>query len=269
MSELIQKEENLKAYLSSFHRLAIAFSAGVDSCFLLKEAQDVLGDNVLAITAHIHSFPRRELKEAESFCKTNHIRHIVLKLDEFEVPGFAENPKDRCYLCKKALFSKMLETAKKEGFSVLAEGSNMDDESDYRPGHKAIAELKIESPLRKANLYKDEIRRLSNKLALPTWDKPALACLSTRIATGEPITKEKLFMIERAEEVLKNHGFRQFRVRLHGEDLARIEVSQREIDRFGLKEVREKLVTELKRIGFRYVSVDLEGYRTGSMNSLK
>ena len=266
MTEMLGKEKALQDYLATFERLAIAFSAGVDSAFLLKEAKDVLGDRVLAITAHIHSFPKRELEESILFCKKHQIRQMILEIDELDIPGFADNPSNRCYLCKKALFTKMKNTATDNGCVALAEGSNMDDESDYRPGHQAIRELGIISPLRQAKLYKAEIRSLSKNMQLPTWDKPSFACLATRFVTGEEITKEKLSMVEQAEQVLYESGLRQFRVRMHGADLARIEVLPEEIFKVSSPDFRNKIIFDFKNIGFRYVSLDLEGYRTGSMN---
>ena len=259
-NELEIKETKLREYLSGFENLAVAFSAGGDSSFLLREAQEVLGDRLLALTVSMHSVPKREQKESISFCKTYGIRQRIIEMDEFEIPEFSQNPQNRCYFCKKAILSKMLFIAKEEGFLHLAEGSNLDDDSDYRPGHKAIEELQVLSPLRQAKLTKNEIRQLSKKMGLPTWDKASFACLATRVSANEIITEEKLSRIEQAEQVLFDEGFHQFRVRLHGNDIARIEVLPEEIERLASPDLREKITESLKAMGFLYVTCDLSGY---------
>lgn len=264
---ICSKLDKLKAYLQSLGHVAVAFSSGVDSTFLLKVAQDVLGDNVIALTAKPYSFPDRELEEAKSFCAGRGIRHFVYRFNEFGIDGFSKNPPDRCYLCKRALFSKMLEIAQGYNISCVAEGSNMDDNGDYRPGMKAVAELNIKSPLREAGLYKKEIRALSRKMGLSTWEKPSFACLSSRFAYGECITEEKLQMADRAEGLLFDKGFSQARVRIHGR-MARIEVLPEELEKLVVKDIRQEIVLKLKEYGFTYVSVDLEGYRAGSMNEM-
>lgn len=262
-----QKEEKLKAYLKEAGRIAIAFSGGVDSTYLLKMAHEVLGERAVAVTAISSTFPKREIEEAKLFCEKENIRQIVVYCDEMQIEGFKENPKNRCYICKKALFLQMLDAVKKEGIETIAEGSNMDDLGDYRPGMKAVAELGIVSPLRMAEFYKSEIRECSKALELPTWEKPSFACLASRFVYGETITKEKLWMVEQAEELLREMGFRQFRVRMHGR-MARIEVLPEEFEKLMKKEKREQIVKSFAEYGFSYVTLDLMGYRTGSMNEI-
>lgn len=261
-------EENLEAlkeYLGRLKKVLIAYSGGVDSTFLLKVAHDVLGDGAVAVTVQSCLFPGREFEEAESFCRKEGIRHLICRADEMQIPGFSGNPKDRCYLCKKDLFGKIGRIAAENQITYIAEGSNVDDMGDYRPGLRAVAELGILSPLREAGLTKAKIRYLSGKLGLATWDKPSFACLASRFVYGETITKEKLAMVEQAEQVLLDLGFRQMRVRIHGR-MARIEVLPEDLERLAQKEVRESVVGKLKEYGFTYVTMDLAGYRMGSMN---
>ena len=262
---LHEKLRKLKEYLSELGSVAVAFSSGVDSTFLLRTAHEVLGDDVIALTARSCSFPGRELKEAEEFCKSEGIRHIIIESEELAIDGFRQNPRNRCYLCKKELFSKMTQAAEKEGIKFVAEGSNLDDNGDYRPGLKAIAELGIKSPLREAGLTKDDIRALSKEMGLKTWDKPSFACLASRFVYGETITEEKLAMVDKAEQLLLDLGFRQVRVRIH-EDIARIEIFPAEFSKLTEDAVRDKVNSTLKNLGFSYVAMDLEGYRSGSMN---
>ena len=259
------KKEKLKEILKGYGSLAIAFSGGVDSTFLLKMAHDVLGDNCAAVTGRSESFPEREYKESMDFCRAEGIRQIAFDSGEIDTPGYAENPVNRCYICKHALFSSLLKLAEENGLKYVAEGSNTDDNGDFRPGLKAIAELGIKSPLREAGLTKEEIRLLSKEMELPTWDKPSYACLASRFVYGETITREKLSMVDRAEELLLKMGFRQVRVRIH-DRIARIEVEQKDFERFADPAVRDRIYTELKGFGFSYVALDLRGYRTGSMN---
>lgn len=227
---LQEKYEKLKNYIKSLGSLAIAYSGGVDSTFLVKVAYDVLGDRVIAVTATSSTYPKRELNDAITFIKQVGAKHIVIESEELEIEGFNKNPVDRCYYCKKELFEKIWKVAKAHGIEYVADGSNFDDLNDFRPGMKAACELNVVSPLKVAGLTKEDIRKLSKELELPTWDKPAFACLSSRIPYGERITKEKLSMIEKAEEYLLGLGFKQVRVRYHQDKLARIEIGKDEME---------------------------------------
>lgn len=263
MTNLEEKYTALREYLQSLGSVAVAFSGGVDSTFLLRVAHDVLGDNAIAVTASSCSFPERELREAEAFCKENGITHIVCKSEELEIEGFRQNPKNRCYLCKHELFEKIWGLAKARGIAAVAEGSNLDDNGDYRPGLIAVRELGVKSPLREAQLNKAEIRQLSRELGLSTWNKQSFACLSSRFVYGETISEEKLGMVDKAEQLLLDLGFHQVRVRIHG-TIARIEILPEEFEK--LLAVRTLVYDTCKKLGFTYVTLDLGGYRTGSMN---
>ncbi len=257
------KYQKLVEYLKSFDGLAVAFSGGADSAFLLTAASDALGSRAVAVTAGLYSMPKNERGDAAEFCKSRGIRHIICDINELEIDCFADNPPNRCYICKKGLFSEIKRIAAENGISAVAEGSNLDDNGDYRPGLTAIAELGIKSPLREIGFTKSEIREISRELGLPTWNKPALACLSSRFAYGERITLEKLRRVDKAETFLKGLGLGQLRVRIHG-DIARIEAEPEDFQK--IMGNREMIVRELKNYGFLYVTMDLLGYRMGSMN---
>ena len=265
MDALHEKEQKLEQYLRELGTVAVAFSSGVDSTFLLKVAKNVLKDNVTAVTFKSCLFPERELDEAIRFCGKEGIRQIVIESSPFEIEGFRENPKNRCYLCKREIFSRMKTVAEENGILYVAEGSNIDDNGDYRPGLKAVDELGIKSPLRFAGLTKADIRKLSEELGLPTWDKPSFACLASRFVYGEIISENKLGMVGEAEQLLLDLGFRQARVRVHG-NIARIEVMPSDLQKLIAEEIRGQVYSKLKNLGFDYVTMDLAGYRTGSMN---
>ncbi len=262
-----EKLSRLKTALRKLGSVAVAFSGGVDSAFLLKVAHDTLGDNAVAVTAKSCIFPDREFKEAEAFCRQENITQYICETDELAISGFSENPPNRCYLCKKELLKGIEAIARAHGIRHVIEGSNMDDLGDYRPGMQAAAELGVKSPLREAGLYKQEIRELSENAQLPTWDKPSYACLASRFAYGETITEEKLCMVERAEQLLMDKGLRQMRVRIHG-TLARIEVPKEDFGRVMQEGIRDEIAAKFKEYGFSYVTFDLQGYRTGSANEV-
>lgn len=264
--ELQKKYVDLKDYLQCLGSVAVAFSSGVDSTFLLKVAHDVLKDKAVAITLNAAAFPEKETNSAKFFCQKEKIKHIICGYNPLDIEGFADNPPDRCYICKKVIFSEIKNIAKENNVNYVCEGSNLSDNGDYRPGLKAIKELDVKSPLQVAGLYKSEIRELSKYLGLPTWDKPSRACLASRFAYGETITKEKLVMVDKAEDILIRKGYVQSRVRVHG-NMARIELLPEQIQNFVTND--GKVVAEqFKEIGFSYVTLDLQGYRTGSMNEV-
>ena len=265
MDALHEKKQQLETYLRELGSVVVAFSSGVDSTFLLKVAHDVLGDKAIAVTARSCSFPQRELNEAIAFCEKEKIEHIVVESEELSIEGFSQNPKNRCYLCKHELFTKIRGIAESRGIPYIAEGSNMDDNGDYRPGLIAVAELEVTSPLRKVELTKEEIRQLSKELGLPTWDKQSFACLSSRFVYGETITEEKLSMVDKAEQRLLDLGFHQVRVRIHG-NIARIEIERSEFEKIVQPDVAGQINRYFRELGFLYVTLDLGGYQTGSMN---
>ena len=263
--ELKKKLDHLKEYIADLGSLAVGFSGGVDSSLLTAVVHEVLGDNLIAVTGADASVPEREINEAIAFCKERGIRHIICKVDPLKEDGYRHNSPDRCYFCKHGIFTEIRKIADENNIQYIAEGSNMDDIGDYRPGLRAVEEMSVKSPLREAELTKSEIRVISRAMGLPTWSKPAYACLASRFVYGEEITEEKLRMIDRAEQFLIDLGFREERVRLHG-DVARIEVPEDVIERIASEEIRKRVCEKFKQIGFRYVSLDLMGYRVGSMN---
>ena len=259
-----EKEKKLAVLLEKCMPLAVAFSGGVDSTYLLHEAVKAGKEKVTALIMKTPSVPERELDEAVTFCKSRGISFFVLPADPFSVAGFRENGRDRCYICKHFLFSALLEKAKEEGIPFVADGTNADDTKEFRPGLKALKELDIRSPLAEAGLTKKEIRELSEKEGLPTWNKPSFSCLATRFPYGEELTVEKLRRTEAAENLLADLGFTQRRVRVHG-NLARIEVLPAEIPL--LLERRDMISSRLEELGFLYTTVDLKGFRSGSMDT--
>lgn len=255
----------LKTRLQSLQTAALAFSGGVDSTFLLKVASEALGNNVIAVTARSSTYPEREYKEACEYVAAFGVKHIVIDSEELDIEGFADNPINRCYFCKNELFSKIRKVADQNGIKHVIDGCNSDDIGDYRPGMQAAMELGVISPLKEVGMSKEDIRLLSKDLGLPTWDKQAFACLSSRFPYGHKITKEKLDMVDRAEQLLLDLGFKNVRVRHHG-DIARIEVAAHERMKFFNTDLMDSVNNKLKEIGFAYSALDLKGYRTGSMN---
>lgn len=262
----LQKLEDMRNDIKRLNSVAVSFSGGVDSSFLLKVAADVLGGNAIAVTIRSPFFPQRESDEAQAFCREQKIRQVMCERNVLELAEVVRNPKDRCYHCKKEMFQQIRAMAQDLGMEHVIEGSNIDDDGDYRPGLLAVAELGIISPLKNCDLTKTDIRALSKYLGLPTWEKPSFACLASRFAYGEKITEEKLSMVERAEQLLFDRGFRQFRVRIHGR-MARIEVEPEEFARIMQEEVRTEIAEKFRAYGFTYTALDLDGYRMGSMNN--
>lgn len=264
-----EKLRKLESNLGSLDSLAVAFSGGVDSSFLLKIAHGLLGDRLLAVIINSSTFPHRELEDAIEFADSLGADYRVIEAENIDIEGFADNPSNRCYLCKRDLFSRVWQVARENNINYVADGSNYDDIGDYRPGMMAIKELGVTSPLLEAGLSKADIRALSENLQLKTWDKPAAACLASRFSYGQKISLEKLKMVEIAEDFLMELGFKQIRVRVH-ENLARIEVEPDERKKFYNDQMMDMIHHKFKEIGFAYTSLDLAGYRTGSMNeSLK
>ena len=262
--ELEEKYNKLKAIIASHGKIAVAFSGGVDSSLLSKVSFDVLGENAVAITLVSPMNAKSEMKDAVDYAREIGITHHQILDADVEEEVLA-NPVNRCYFCKKIEFTKILEKANECGIKVVFDGSNMDDLSDYRPGLQALSELKVVSPLREAQLTKKDIRDLSKQLGLRSWDKPALACLGSRVPYGEQITLEKLSKIDRSEDFLRTKGFVQFRVRSHG-DIARIEVDPNERFRFFDEDLMDEISKTIKSYGYLYVSLELEGFKSGSLN---
>lgn len=262
---ITQNFEGLKDYLKSLESVAVAFSSGVDSTFLLKTAKDVLGDKVIAITAKSLIFPEKELNSAIKFCKDENIKHIVFDANILKLEGFKQNSDNRCYVCKKYLFEKFLEIAKENGMKYVIEGSSKDFENESCKEIKLLEEIGVKSPLKETNLSKDEVRLISNVIGLDTWNKLSNTCLATRFCYKENITKEKLKRVNDAEQILFSLGFRQYRVNINS-NTARIEISREELAK--ILSNREKIVERLTAIGFDYVTLDLKNFSTGSIREI-
>jgi len=265
---IAEKYLRLKELLTQYHSVAVAFSGGVDSTFLLKAAAEALGPgNVLALTATSPIHPKLETDESRALADKIGVRQLLIENNELEIPEFSQNLPLRCYYCKLALFSHFLKLAEENGCQAVLDGSNLDDLKDYRPGQDALKELQIASPLLTAELNKAEIRQLSREFDLPTWGKQAFACLASRFPYGTQISRQRLAQVERCEDWLRQQGFSNYRVRYH-DQLARVEVPAETIPHLLNDQLREQLVKEFKAAGFTYVTLDLQGYRTGSMNEV-
>jgi uncharacterized protein len=258
-----QKKRELYDILSTMDEAIVAFSAGIDSTFVLACAHEVLGDKVLAVTAASETFPERELQEAIELAKQLGVRHEIIEIKEMENPNFVANNPDRCYHCKAGLYSRLTDLAKERGIRFVLDGANMDDLGDYRPGRQAAKDYSIRSVLQEAEFFKEELREVAREMGLPNWNKPSFACLSSRIPYGNLITLDKVGQLDRGEDKLRSLGFKQIRIR-HHDNIARVEVLREELAR--AVEYADEITEILKAEGFTYVTLDLQGYRSGSMN---
>jgi uncharacterized protein len=263
--DLERKEDHLREFIGSLESVIVAFSGGVDSAYVAFVAHEVLGDQALAVTADSPSLAASQREDALSFAGRFNLQHLMINTGEFDNPNYRANPANRCYYCKHELYTRLRQLADEQGFRVVCDGVNLDDVSDYRPGRQAARELAVISPLIVCGMTKNDVRQLSHLHGLPTWDKPASACLSSRIPYGMEVTMEKLRAIEKGEEVLRQLGFSVFRVRHHG-DIVRLEFAKDELPRAMTAEMAERLVSKFKALGFKYVTLDLEGYRMGALN---
>jgi uncharacterized protein len=254
--------------LRSYGRVAVAFSGGVDSAVVAKAAQVALGESAIAVTAVSESLAQGELEDAQALAERIGIRHRVIRTEEFADPNYLRNATDRCYFCKSELYGRLSGLLGQLGVDAIASGANMDDAGDHRPGMRAAAERGVRHPLQECELTKSHVRALAKAWDLPTWDKPATPCLSSRIAYGENVTPERVQMIDQAEQWLRQYGLRLLRVRYHKGDMARIEVPVEELPRLAGPGVRDELVRTFRKLGFKFVTLDLEGFRSGSLNSL-
>jgi len=266
--QLQTKHDHLKNILREMGSVAVGFSGGIDSTLLIRVATDALGNNALAVIGKSETYPTREFEEAIQLATSFGSRYRVVNTEETDNLKFKENPPDRCYFCKTELFGKLNVIAKEEGMRWIADGTILDDLGDFRPGMRAKSEQDVRSPLLEAGFTKSDVRSLSRSLGIPTWDKPSFACLSSRFPYGHGITKENLMKVDAAETLMRDLGFRFFRVRHHDDRTARLEVGPQEIDRLFDSGLREKIVDHFKSLGFAYVTLDLQGYRTGSMNEV-
>ncbi|HEY2157230.1 MAG TPA: ATP-dependent sacrificial sulfur transferase LarE [Isosphaeraceae bacterium] len=265
---LIDQRDRLIQALRGYGRVAVAYSGGVDSAVVAKAAREALGDEAVAVTAVSESLASGELEEAKELAERIGIKHRVIKTEEFADPNYLRNNPDRCYFCKSELYGRLSEMLRVLDVDVIASGANRDDSGDHRPGMKAAAENGVRHPLQECGLGKAEVRALAKAWDLPAWDKPATPCLSSRIAYGEEVSPERVRMVDEAEQWLRSRGLRLLRVRYHKGDLARVEVPVEELPRLASADVRDQLVPAFKALGFKYVTLDLEGFRSGSLNAL-
>jgi len=266
--DLIARRDELLSTLKGYGRVAVAFSGGVDSTVVAKAAQVALGDEAIAVTAVSDSLAEGELEEAQDLATRIGIRHRVIRTEEFANPSYVQNGTDRCYFCKSELYGRLSGLLGELGVDVIVSGANTDDSGDHRPGMKAAAENRVRHPLQECGLGKTDVRALAKEWDLPTWDKPATPCLSSRVAYGESVTPERVRMIDQAEQWLRGRGLRLLRVRYHKGDMARIEVPLDDLPRLASPEIRAELVPAFRALGFKYVALDLEGFRSGSLNAL-